>query len=116
MNTPWTKASSLTLFASLSLASSTCPSLLAATTPELPIGSKPNILFILADDAGYGDFGCYGQKTIQTPNIDHFAQQGVRFLQFYAGAPVCAPSRNTLMTGQHTGHTQFRGNAKINLR
>ena len=117
MNNPWSKAGSLTLLAGLSLASSSCPSLLAAaSTPELPSSAKPNILFILADDAGYGDFGCYGQKTIQTPNIDHFAQEGVRFLQFYAGAPVCAPSRNALMTGQHTGHTQFRGNAKINLR
>jgi len=116
MKTPWSKASSLTLLAGLGLATGGCPSLLAATTPDLPIGQKPNILFILADDAGYGDFGCYGQKTIQTPNIDHFAQQGVRFLQFYAGAPVCAPSRNALMTGQHTGHTQIRGNAKIDLR
>ncbi len=91
-------------------------SLSAATSPPLPVGQKPNILFILADDAGYGDFGCYGQKIIQTPNIDQFAQQGVRFLQFYAGAPVCAPSRNALMTGQHTGHTQIRGNAKVDLR
>ncbi len=76
----------------------------------------PNIIMILADDLGYGDLGCYGQKQIQTPNIDRLAAEGVRFTQFYTGAPVCAPARNTLMTGQHTGHTQIRGNAKIDLR
>ena len=72
--------------------------------------SKPNILFILADDLGYGDLGSYGQTVIKTPNIDRLAAQGMRFTQFYAGAPVCAPSRNSLMTGQHTGHTRIRGN------
>lgn len=78
--------------------------------------SPPNIVFILADDLGYGDLGCYGQKRIQTPNLDRLATQGTRFTQFYAGAPVCAPSRNVLMTGQHTGHTTVRGNAKVDLR
>lgn len=71
----------------------------------------PNIIFILADDLGYGDVGCYGQKLIQTPNLDRMASEGVRFSQFYAGATVCAPSRSVLMTGQHTGHTRVRGNA-----
>lgn len=71
---------------------------------------KPNIIFILADDLGYGDLGCYGQKHIDTPNIDKMASEGMRFTQAYAGAPVCAPSRATIMTGQHTGHTHVRGN------
>lgn len=78
--------------------------------------ARPNIIFILADDLGYGDLGCYGQQRIQTPHLDRLATQGMRFTQFYSGSPVCAPSRNVLMTGQHTGHTTIRGNAKINLR
>ena len=77
----------------------------AATT------QKPNIIFILADDLGYGDIGCYGQKVIRTPRIDRMAREGMRFTQFYAGATVCAPSRSVLMTGQHQGHTRVRGNA-----
>ena len=72
---------------------------------------KPNIIFILADDLGYGELGCYGQKIIQTPNLDRMAAEGMRFTHFYAGATVCAPSRSVLMTGQHHGHTRVRGNA-----
>jgi len=72
---------------------------------------KPNIIFILADDLGYGDLGCYGQKIIQTPHLDRMAAEGMKFTQFYAGSTVCAPSRSVLMTGQHTGHTRVRGNA-----
>ena len=71
---------------------------------------RPNIIFIMADDLGYGDLGCYGQTKIKTPNIDLLAAQGTRFTQVYAGATVCAPSRSVLMTGQHTGHTRIRGN------
>lgn len=71
--------------------------------------SKPNIIFILCDDMGYGDLGCYGQKYIQTPNLDRMAQEGMLFTQAYAGSPVSAPSRASLMTGQHTGHTHVRG-------
>jgi len=71
----------------------------------------PNIIFIMADDLGFGDLGCYGQKHIQTPNIDRLAVQGTRFTQCYAGSTVCAPSRSVLMTGQHTGHTRVRGNS-----
>jgi arylsulfatase A-like enzyme len=74
-------------------------------------GRKPNILFIVLDDLGYGEFGCYGQKQIQTPHIDRFATQGVRYTDFYAGGAVCAPSRSVLMTGLHTGHTSVRANA-----
>ena len=73
--------------------------------------AKPNIIFILADDLGYGELGCYGQKLVQTPNIDRLAAEGMRFTQFYAGSTVCAPSRSVLMTGQHLGHTTVRGNA-----
>lgn len=74
--------------------------------------AKPNIVFILADDLGYGDLGCYGQKRIATPNIDKFAAQGIRFTNAYAGDTVCAPSRCCLMTGKHTGHASVRGNMK----
>lgn len=82
-----------------------CPNVLSAekTTP-------PNIIFILCDDMGYGDLGCYGQKYINTPNIDRMAQEGMRFTQAYAGSPVSAPSRASLMTGQHSGHGHVRGN------
>jgi len=77
------------------------------------IKNRPNIIFIMADDLGYGDLGCYGQKHIQTPNIDAMAGEGTRFTQCYAGACVCAPSRSVLMTGQHTGHTRVRDNKCI---
>ncbi|MGN5955249.1 arylsulfatase [Sphingobacterium lactis] len=74
---------------------------------------KPNIIFILADDLGYADVGAYGQEKILTPNIDELAKNGKLYTDFYAGAPVCAPSRSSLMTGQHTGHTYIRGNKEI---
>lgn len=71
----------------------------------------PNIIWIMADDLGYGELGCYGQKVIPTPRIDAMAAGGTRFTHFYAGATVCAPSRSVLMTGLHHGHTRVRGNA-----
>jgi arylsulfatase A-like enzyme len=71
---------------------------------------KPNIVFILADDLGYGDLSCFGQQHFQTPNLDKMAAGGMRFTQHYSGTTVCAPSRSSLMTGQHTGHTPIRGN------
>src|SRR5437868_4563432 len=70
----------------------------------------PNVVFVLADDLGCYDLGCYGQTKIRTPSVDRLAREGMRFTQFYAGAPVCAPSRCTLMTGKHTGHTSVRDN------
>ncbi len=70
------------------------------------------MIFILADDLGYGDLGSYGQQVIRTPSLDRMAAEGIRFTQFYAGATVCAPSRSVLMTGQHTGRTHVRGNAR----
>ena len=78
--------------------------------------AKPNIIFILADDLGYGDLGCYGQTNIQTPNLDKLAAEGIRFTDFYAGSTVCAPSRCSLMTGLHTGHSWIRGNGTQALR
>lgn len=74
---------------------------------------KPNIIFIMADDLGYGDLGCYGQEKIQTPRIDQLAKEGMCFTDFYAGATVCAPSRCSLLTGKHNGHAHVRGNYEI---
>ena len=74
------------------------------------VEKPPNIIYILADDLGYGDLSCYGQKNFSTPNIDRLASEGLQFTQHYSGSTVCAPSRSSLMTGQHTGHTPIRGN------
>lgn len=74
---------------------------------------KPNLIYILADDLGYGDLGVYGQQKFKTPNIDKLASQGMLFTQHYSGSTVCAPSRSALMTGMHTGHTVVRGNKEI---
>ncbi|MDX1284260.1 MAG: arylsulfatase [Draconibacterium sp.] len=71
---------------------------------------QPNIIFIMADDLGYGHLGCYGQEIIQTPYIDKLAEEGMRFTQAYSGSSLCAPARSTLMTGTHAGHTPVRGN------
>lgn len=87
--------------------------LLAQKNKQNPNETRPNIIFILADDLGYGDIAINGQKLIKTPNIDNLARQGVRFTQFYAGTSVCAPSRSSLLTGQHTGHTYIRGNKGV---
>lgn len=75
--------------------------------------NKPNIIYILADDLGYGDLSCYGQTKFSTPNIDALAKEGLLFTQHYAGSSVCAPSRSTLLTGLHTGHTPIRGNKEV---
>jgi arylsulfatase A-like enzyme len=76
---------------------------------------KPNIILFLADDLGYGDLGCYGQKSIKTPHLDRVAAEGMRFTDFYSGSTVCAPSRCALMTGYHTGHSRVRGNGIVPL-
>lgn len=76
---------------------------------------KPNIVFILADDLGYGEVGCFGQKKIPTPNIDKLAAQGMKLTQHYSGAPVCAPARCVLMSGKHLGHADIRGNRQAKL-
>ncbi|UCG58601.1 MAG: arylsulfatase [Phycisphaerales bacterium] len=85
----------------------------AKTAARRSVGGRPNIIYILADDLGYGDLGCYGQAKIKTPNIDRMAAEGMRFTQHYSGSTVCAPSRCCLMTGLHTGHAYIRGNREI---
>ncbi|MAS93189.1 MAG: sulfatase [Verrucomicrobiales bacterium] len=77
---------------------------------------RPNIVYILCDDLGYGDLGCFGQDKILTPELDQMAAEGMIFTQHYSGSTVCAPSRSCLMTGQHTGHTYMRGNGNYWLR
>ena len=84
-----------------------------AETSDANKNAKPNIVYILADDLGYGDLSCYGQTKFQTPNIDQLAATGMRFTQHYSGSTVCAPSRSVLMTGLHSGHTFIRGNKEI---
>ena len=88
------------------------PLALAALQPAAA-DQKPNIIYILLDDAGYGDFSCYGQKKFKTPHIDKIAAEGLKFTDHYAGSTVCAPTRCSLMTGLHTGHCQIRGNREI---
>lgn len=85
--------------------------LLTATSAAAQQKNKqPNIIFILADDLGYADIGCYGQQKTETPHLDKMAKEGMKFTQFYSGSTVCAPARTSLMTGLHTGHTPIRGN------
>ncbi len=87
------------------------PALLLLLGSAAPVDERPNLIWIMADDLGYGELGCYGQSVIRTPNLDRMAREGLRFTRFYAGATVCAPSRSVLMTGQHHGRTRVRGNA-----
>lgn len=88
--------------------------LLLLTAPALSVAGqareKPNIILIMADDLGYGDLGCYGQEMIRTPCLDSLASSGIKFTAYYAGSTVCAPSREALLTGMHTGHTFIKGN------
>ncbi|TKG89235.1 N-acetylgalactosamine-6-sulfatase [Puteibacter caeruleilacunae] len=83
---------------------------LTCSASKTETASKPNVIYILADDLGYGELGCYGQERIETPNIDALAKNGMLFSQHYSGSPVCAPSRCVLLTGKHTGHSYIRGN------
>jgi arylsulfatase A-like enzyme len=89
---------------------------LATTSLAHAQPARPNIIFILADDLGYGDLGCYGQRNFATPQLDRMAAEGLRFTQHYAGSPVCAPSRACLLAGQHTGHVFQRANGEIAFR
>ena len=84
--------------------------LLSACSPRDQQLGSPNIIYILADDLGYGELGCYGQTKIETPNIDALAENGMLFTRHYSGSPVCAPSRCVLLTGRHSGHAYIRGN------
>ena len=99
----------LTLVSSVACAATAADKAPENTTPPQS-NTPPNILFILCDDMGYGDLGCYGQPFIRTPHIDAMAGEGMRFTQAYAGSPVSAPSRASFMTGQHSGHCEVRGN------
>lgn len=83
----------------------------AATAADPP--AKPNVIFVLSDDLAQGDVGCYGQKLIKTPHLDAMAKEGTRFTQAYCGTSVCAPSRTSLMIGQHTGHSPIRANREV---
>lgn len=89
--------------------------LLASAAVQAQESQKPNIIYIMCDDLGYADVGCYGQQYIATPNLDRMAEEGMRFTQAYAGSPVSAPSRACFMTGQHTGHTKVRGNKEYRI-
>ncbi len=93
-------------------------SLLAAGRQRLAASAarRPNIIYILADDLGYAEVGCFGQKKIRTPNIDRLAAEGVRLTNHYSGSPVCAPSRCSLLTGLHTGHAYIRDNDEMDSR
>ncbi|MBL9208208.1 MAG: sulfatase-like hydrolase/transferase, partial [Opitutaceae bacterium] len=98
----------LRLLGSLALVLTTGGSVADAATPPQ---RSPSVVFILADDLGYGDLGCYGSTAITTPHLDRLAREGTRFTDAYAGAPVCAPSRAVLMSGLHGGHTRIRDNS-----
>ena len=97
------------------------PNIIIALVASLPLGeaaeststAKPNIIYILSDDLAQGDLGCYGQKLIQTPNLDRMASEGTRYTQAYCGTTVCAPSRTSLMTGLHMGHSPVRANREL---
>ena len=78
-------------------------------------GQKPNVIFILADDLGYGELGCYGQEKIRTPNIDRIAAEGMKFTQHYSGSPVCAPSRCVLLTGKPEGGLHDRSDRQMGI-
>jgi len=96
--------------AAISVVASTSAASFLNSCTKSPEKRKANIIFILADDLGWGDLGCYGQKKIKTPNLDKMASEGMQFTDHYAGSTVCAPSRCSLMTGYHTGHSRVRGN------
>src|SRR4051812_34178523 len=102
MRTITTTAAAATLILALALSALAAPA--RARAPAAAETRPPNIIFILADDLGWGDLACYGSKSIKTPNLDRMAAEGLRFTQAYAGSAVCSPSRAVLMTGLHSGH------------
>lgn len=87
--------------------------LLMGNTPQQAMPTRPNIIYIYADDLGYAELGCYGQQKIRTPNLDQIAREGMRFTQHYTSMPVCAPARCMLLTGKHSGHSYIRGNYEM---
>ena len=104
-----------TLSRALVLGAASVPAMTAVSCDKTP-ERKPNVIFILMDDAGYGDFGCYGQTRIETPNIDSLAARGIRFTDMYSAAPLSSPARCGLLTGMHTGHAQIRANDEMTAR
>ncbi|WP_133408143.1 arylsulfatase [Parashewanella tropica] len=102
--------SSISLMAALLLSGTSCATVSEQQTEKTAETQKPNIIYILADDMGYGDLGSYGQTKIKTPNLDQMASEGIRFTQHYAGSTVCGPSRASLLTGLHSGNSPVRGN------
>ena len=104
-----------TLSRALVLGAASVPALTAVSCDKTP-ERKPNVIFILMDDAGYGDFGCYGQTRIETPNIDSLAARGIRFTDMDSAAPLSSPARCGLLTGMHTGHAQIRANDEMTAR
>ncbi len=98
-------------YSAIAISLASCSSGEKAKNRKIP--HKPNIIYIMADDLGYGDLGCYGQEKTRTPNLDKMASQGKMFTQHYAASTVSAPSRCGLMTGLHTGHTSVRGNRAV---
>lgn len=98
--------------AAYAAANSGSPASALASTPHPAGRTRPNIVLVMADDFGYGDLGCYGQSRISTPHLDRMASEGVRFTNFYAAGPVCAPSRCSMLTGLHTGHCTVRANPR----
>ena len=80
------------------------------------LSAKPNFVIFLADDLGYGDLGCFGQKVIKTPHLDRMAAEGIKLTRHYSGSTVCAPSRSCFLEGKHTGHIYVRGNGSIQMR
>ncbi len=111
----WRTRVGLALWFAVALATSGFAQTSSTNRPLWRQSLQPNIIFILADDLGYGDLGCYGQTKIKTPNLDKLAAEGMRFTSCYAGSTVCAPSRCALLTGFHTGHARIRGNAQVPL-
>ena len=107
---PCRLATALALAAGVLSASAQSPGAYNTSNTNPPAPRRPSIVFILTDDLGYGDLGCYGQTKIKTPNLDRLAAEGMRFTDFYAGSTVCAPSRAALLLGKHTGHLKIRGN------
>ncbi len=102
------------LFLSAAVAATTlAPAQGGRQAPAAPGTARPNIVYVLADDLGYGELGAYGQRRIRTPTLDRMAAEGMRFTQFYAGSSVCAPSRGTFLTGWHTGHSYVRDNHEL---
>ncbi|MFH1716729.1 MAG: sulfatase-like hydrolase/transferase [Planctomycetota bacterium] len=100
-------------FLKISGAATAAMALRSATGAAQPSNKKPNIIFIMADDLGYKELGCYGQQKIKTPNIDKLAAEGMRFTDYYTGSAVCAPARCNLMTGKHGGHAYIRDNSEV---